>query len=506
MRLRSFRLRIALLSALLAGSALIGFGAVSWRLIYDAKVSRLDANLENQLRRSLRPRPQAHWQPFDAFLSRGLGISANTPIALLVIDANGNPLYRSDTWEAELGADFLSPSPQHSILPSPRRPALLPPDAKQFPLEGNRSAPPEEPPVRLDRIPAGPPPMPQIKTQRTTTGVWRVGVISSDQVYVAIAVSLQTIDQEVAVIFNVFLIAIPVVLLLIAAGAWSLSGSALRPIRHLTTAIQQVTVKGLDQRVPIAATDVELMELIQVFNQMLERLERSFKQASRFSGDAAHELKTPLTILQGELERSLQQAPPGSEMQQSLGHLLDEVRRLSGIVRKLLLLSLADAGQMGLHKVEVNVSAMLMEMVEDMELLAPQLQVHTQIATNLRVWGDRDLLTQILQNLFSNAIKYNLPQGWITIHAHQQADTTVVTISNASKDIPEHDRDRIFDRFHRGDPARTRKVEGTGLGLSLAREIARAHGGNLTLDATPSGQTAFTLRLPIATGQTPLIQ
>lgn len=496
MKLRSFRLRIALLSVALAGSALIGFGAVSWRLIYDAKVSRLDANLENQLRRSLRPRPHAHWQPFDAFLPRALSVSANTPIALLVIDANGTLLYRSPTWEAELKANFLqSPLPQPSDLLPSSRSSLPAPDA-----------PLQEPPIRLDRIPPGPPPMPQLSTQRTTSGVWRVGVISSDQFHVAIAVSLQTIDQEVAVILNVFLVAIPAVLLLIAIGAWSLSGSALRPIRHLTTAIQQVTVKGLDQRVPIDATDVELMELIQVFNQMLERLERSFKQASRFSGDAAHELKTPLTILQGELERTLQQANPGSEMQQSLGHLLDEVRRLSGIVRKLLLLSLADAGQMGLYKVEVNISAMLMEMVEDMELLAPQLQVHTEIAAELHVWGDRDLLTQILQNLFSNAIKYNLPQGWISIHAYQQTATVVVTISNASKDIPDYDRERIFDRFHRGDPARTRKVEGAGLGLSLAREIARAHGGDLTLDSTRSGQTAFTLTLPMASGQTDPVQ
>ncbi|MHC5731529.1 MAG: histidine kinase dimerization/phospho-acceptor domain-containing protein, partial [Nostoc sp.] len=117
-------------------------------------------------------------------------------------------------------------------------------------------------------------------------------------------------------------------------------------IRQLTGVIQQLTVKGLDQRIPIGTTDVEFVELIRVFNQMLERLERSFTQASRFSADAAHELKTPLTILQGELERTLQQVDPGSEVQQRLSNLLDEVRRLSGIIRKLLLLSLADAGQM----------------------------------------------------------------------------------------------------------------------------------------------------------------
>jgi signal transduction histidine kinase len=144
---------------------------------------------------------------------------------------------------------------------------------------------------------------------------------------------------------------------------------------------------------------------------MLERLERSFKQASRFSGDAAHELKTPLTILQGELERTLQQPELGSEVQQHLSNLLDEVRRLSGIVRKLLLLSLADAGQMNLHRVEVDLSGLLIEMLEDIELLAPHLEIQTEIAEGLSVLGDRDLLIQVLQNgVGLNPITQTLPQ------------------------------------------------------------------------------------------------
>ncbi len=116
-------------------------------------------------------------------------------------------------------------------------------------------------------------------------------------------------------------------------------------------------------------------------------------------------------------------------------------------------------------------------------------------------------IIQVLQNLISNAIKYNLPNGWIRIDAYRQGATVLITISNCSKEIPvsdseallrSADRHRIFDRFHRGDPARTRQVEGIGLGLSLAREIARAHGGDLTLDPTLSGQTGFTLTLPVA--------
>lgn len=481
--IRSFRLRIALLSAALAGSALVSFGIVAWRLIYVAEVNRLDAKLESQVIRATRPRIQGRWQAFKAALPGELGTESDTPIALLVLDEAGKILYQSQ-WSNEF-----------EIEPLLSYPLSLSTSQHSSPLNLDESF--TEPEPYPDRLPDGSQPNPQITTQRTSTGSWRVATVRFPPAQAAIAVSLEAIDQEMNVIRHIFLISISGTLLLIAGGAWGLSGSALHPVRKLTHAIQQITVTGLDRQVPVGAADVEFVELIQVFNQMLERLNRSFRQASRFSADAAHELKTPLAILQGELEHALQQAEPGSEGQQQLSNLLDEVRRLSEIVRKLLLLSLADAGQMSLYNVEVNLTEILSVIIEDIELLAPHLQVRANIAANLRVRGDLDLLTQVLHNLVSNATKYNLPNGWIQIEGNQQGTNVNIQITNASRDIPANERHRIFDRFYRGDPARTRKVEGIGLGLSLSREIVRAHKGDLTLDDTPPGQTAFTLTLPI---------
>lgn len=476
MQSRSFRLRIALLSAALAGSALVGFGAVSWLQIYQAKIEGLDANLVNQLIRAAGPpdrksRERKRWHIFYKSLTYALGTDATTPIALLVLDSNSNILYQSNSLPTDLEIDRTI---AQNLLLAP-------------------------PPIAIsERSPLNRPLRSQFTTIKTPTAAWRIGVAKFPHVQVGIAISLQAIDREMAIVSNIFLVSIPGALILIASGAWLVSGSALRPIRQLTQIVQQVTVKGLNQRIPPGTTDVEFIELLGVFNQMLERLERSFTQASRFSADAAHELKTPLTIMQGELERTLQQVAPGSEVQQRLSNLLDEVRRLSGIMRKLLLLSLADAGQMSLYKVEVDISKLLALMVEDVELLAPHLSVETDIADNLRVQGDRDLLNQVLQNLFSNAIKYNLPHGWIQVFAQRTQNDIKITIANASQDIPLADSQRIFERFYRSDPARTRKVEGIGLGLSLAWEIARSHHGDLILDKSPSGQTAFTLTLPIA--------
>lgn len=472
--IRSFRVRLALASAVLAGSVLVGFGLTSWWLIYTTKVSRLDETLKNHLIRAARPQRQARWQLHQGLPPRNMGPEAET-VALLVVDPDNQTLYRSDNWPSDLKLKSLRPPPPPG-LESQETPGRL-----QFP----------------GRLPKPSPLEPRFTTQTTDTQSWRIGATTFPSRQVAIAVSLGAIDHEMEIIRNLFLSLIVVALGLIAAGAWWLAGNALGPIQQLTVAIRRVTVKGLDQRVPVGATDIEFVQLIQVFNQMMESLERSFKQASRFSGDAAHELKTPLAILQGELERTLQQVEPGSPIQQRLGSLLDEVRRLSGIVRKLLLLSLADAGQMSLYRVDVNLSEILAQMPEDIELLAPHLKVEINIGDSLIVQGDRDLLVQVVQNLISNAIKYNLPDGWIKIQAWQHQSRALVTITNSSKSIPPADQARIFERFHRGDPARTRKVEGTGLGLSLSREIARAHRGDLTLDATAPGETAFSLSLPL---------
>ena len=472
MKLRSFRLRIALLSVALAGGALVGFGLVAWRLIYAAKVSSLDAKLGSQLRQMTVARSPEWWQSFASELPKGLNTQTDTSITLLAVDNKGHTLYYSVS-EAQLG----------NVTLDIRR--LLSSASETLADKGKGVETPTLSPPQ---------------TQKTATGSWRIETVNSEVGQGAIAVSLQTIDQDMAVIRRIFLVSIPTTLLAIAGGAWVLSGSALKPVRKLTSVIKQVTATGLDQQVPVGSADVEFVELIEVFNQMLTRLERSFKQSSRFSGDAAHELKTPLAILRGELELVMHQAKPGSDLQQSLSKLMDEVSRLSTIVRKLLLLSLADAGQMSLRRAKVDLAEILEVLIEDVELLAPDLPVTVKLDRSLCVKGDYDLLTQVLQNLIDNAVKYNLPEGSpqrsLSITGRKRASSVQITVTNASRDIPLEERDRIFDRFYRGDLSRNRKREGFGLGLSLSREIARAHSGELHLNQTPPGQTAFTLTLP----------
>ena len=328
-----------------------------------------------------------------------------------------------------------------------------------------------------------------------------LSVLISGAVLVAfgafIFAAMYRINTEMIQVLRVLAMGLPVALLLIGVGAWWLSQRALRPINELATTLESITAKGLDQRIPAQDEAQEFVRLITVFNEMMDRLEKSFHQAFRFSADASHELKTPLTILQGKLERAILEADPESEEQQYYTDLSEEVQRLKSIVRKLLLLSRADAGTLKLQLRPLELSRVLEAVSEDVEVLAPHLELRTDLAPDVWVMADADLIRQVIQNLTTNAMKYNQHGGFIALKLRANDKAVQLTVSNSGKGIRLEDRDRLFERFFRGDKTRNRTTKGVGLGLSLAREIVRAHHGELRLEETPKGVTAFSLILPV---------
>jgi heavy metal sensor kinase len=326
---------------------------------------------------------------------------------------------------------------------------------------------------------------------------WRMGLgVTPTGDKMAMGVDMEMIDTELADFHHAILFSVPLMLGLLGLSAWFISGCVLTPIRKLSTTMSHLTVKELGQRIDLENKDKEFAQLIDIFNSMLERLERSFHQTSRFSADAAHELKTPLTILQGQIERAIFQSDMGSVIQKDLALMLDEVQRLDAIVRNLLLFSLADAGQLRLNKQDVDLSLMLANLLEDAQMLAPSLTIDGLVAENLVMKADADLLIQVLHNLLSNAIKYNIPNGWIRIEANRTSNYIEVIVSNSSLGIAEADLELIFERFYRCESSHNRKVDGMGLGLSLSRDIIHAHHGKIDV-STDQSAVSFLIHLPL---------
>jgi heavy metal sensor kinase len=511
---------LALLSALLSGVALMGFGAFAWWVVYDIKVRQVEIDvISNAERESHRMMPPEVWRDFgETVLPRLMSSREPSQLLFLVEDSSGEIIYRSPHWPSNIDSTrFAWPTVAHpSGEGKTDEQGFMPPPPHEGMGLGRPPFRPDDvhfdrPPHPQDFLPHGPPeggrpgelregqlPRPNSTLQSLKIGdaEWTIGLATSQHSRVAIAFDLEAVDVDMEIIRNGFLFAVPFALGFIGVAAWFVSARALDPVRRLNRSIHRVTAQGLDHRITLGGEDREFAELIRGFNAMLERLEMSFKQASRFSADAAHELRTPLTILQGQIERAITQVEAGSPMQTNLGAILDEVRRLSSISRKLLLLSQADAGRLRLQRTAVNLSVELEGLIEDAKMMKPELMITSDISPEMFVNADGDLLRQVLVNLISNALKYNIENGWMKVVAKQLASQTSVVVSNASNGLPIEARDKLFQRFYRVDSAHNRKVDGAGLGLSLSREIARAHGGELALIASEPFKVEFILTLP----------
>jgi heavy metal sensor kinase len=334
-------------------------------------------------------------------------------------------------------------------------------------------------------------------TANTTDSAWRLGVLGNDEVTFVIGLNQQEVEHELNHVRTAFLLTLPAALFLVGLGGWVVAGRALRPLKTIADTAEGVTAHGLDQRIPETGDSPEASRVIQVLNRMMDRLEASFRQATRFSADASHELKTPLAVMQGELENALQAAVPGSPEQQLFSNLLEETQRLKTITRSLLLLAQADAGQLKLALEPLDLSAELEGMIEDARVLAAELRLslEVQIQPQVRVDADRALLRTAIFNLITNAIKYNATDGKVRLDLEAAGNQVAFRICNTGPGIPLDEQRRIFDRFYRVGRASRPGVDGIGLGLSLAREIVRTHGGEVSLKESCPGMTCFELAL-----------
>ena len=504
-RIRSFRARIGVLSACASGVVLAAFALSAWLLIRNVSLQRLDdAIMERAMREMGRPGGPMRWARLEHSFDPMYGGNAAGSVLVLALDASSDVIYRSAQWPAGIPQAWFPPIPPPPGLPPAPLPDGPPPNDMP-PGPPPDMGPDGPPPPEGDRGPGpprhGPPPLrPQFWTVRADGRPWHFGVVGDGETTLAVGLNLDVFAPDITWTRNAFLAALPVGLLLIGVVGWWVSRRALGPVEALTEATERITARGLDQRIAVAGEDLEFLRLITVFNEMMDRLETSFNQAVRFSADAAHEFKTPLTILQGQLEEAVQTAAPGSDDQARYGDLLGEVHRLKSIVRHLLLLSLADSGQLTPHLVEEDLSAMLEGVVEDTRELAPQLQITADVPSDVHVMADADLLVQVLRNLASNAMKYNREGGFVRFALSASEGPVELAVTNSGSGISSEDEDRVFERFFRADQSRGRKVDGLGLGLSLSREIVRAHGGKLVLAGGDPDATTFVMTLPAVTG------
>lgn len=294
----------------------------------------------------------------------------------------------------------------------------------------------------------------------------------------------------------VFYAGVPAVLLGLLGG-WLITRRALGSVTALTEAMERKNDVNLREPLPARGSRDELDRLTEVFNAMTSRLDSSFQRIREFTLHASHELKTPLTVMRGELETALREDNPSASQREMLLNQLDEIERLAKIVDGLTLLTKADTGQIKLNFEPVRVDELVRESVADAKILAqPQtIQVNLCACDKSIVSGDRHRLRQLLLNLTDNAIKYNQPNGRVDISLVQVNGLAELKIENTGPGLPVELQPRVFERFFRGDASHSSTVEGCGLGLSISQWIVLAHNGSIRFVSEPGKLTTVTIKL-----------
>ncbi len=289
-------------------------------------------------------------------------------------------------------------------------------------------------------------------------------------------------------------------LVLLLVGGWFLMRRTLAPVTALTDAAERVHAENLRHRLPRSDNGDELDRLTGVFNDMLGRLDESFRRIRSFTLHASHELKTPLTILRGEMETLLRDAKTHPDHHEALEEMLDEMQRMARIVDDLALLTKAGAGQAPLACEPVRLDELVREACEDARILGEKQGIKIELVAceEVTMTGDRHRLRQLLLNLADNAVKHNERDGRVTVALRRAGDEAILEIANTGPGITPDQLPLVFDPFFRGTEAQRARREGCGLGLSIAQWIVHAHGGTVAVACDPTRLITITVRLPLS--------
>lgn len=336
----------------------------------------------------------------------------------------------------------------------------------------------------------------------------RVAVVplSSDRAlgFATVAEPLSMVEEGLSRLRRNFLAGGPLILLLASAGGYFLARKSLASITSMNLQTQRITAERLSSRLDVTNPRDELGQLATTINDLLTRLETSFKEQQRFIADASHELRTPLAVLRGETEVALEKPRTTDEYQESLALIKDEAERLSRIVEDLFILARQPIDTpAALMKEPLSLNHAVSDCARAARVLAIRkgVQLKSEVdSSSIVLNGDEELLKRMILNLLDNAVKFTTEGGQVSIRLARQNGHAQITVRDSGIGILPADQPHVFDRFYRVDKARSRALGGAGLGLSIVRWIVDAHEGKIDVESTPGKGSAFTVELPLDSG------
>ena len=287
-----------------------------------------------------------------------------------------------------------------------------------------------------------------------------------------------------------------VILLFGLAGGWWIASRAIRPIEDISATAVKISAGDLSQRINVAEAESELGQLAAILNSTFARLEAAFAQQQQFTADAAHELRTPISVMLTQTQTALTRERSGAEYRETLEACQRASQRMRRLTESLLELARFDAGQEQMKRLKFDLSQTARNCVELIRPMADErnIKIHCELSP-IEYVGDSERIAQVITNLLTNAIQYNQEGGEVRLMAQSQKGMAMLAVSDTGRGIPVADLPHLFERFYRADQSRT--SGNTGLGLAISKAIVEAHGGTIEVASQPDAGTTFTVRLPL---------
>ena len=294
---------------------------------------------------------------------------------------------------------------------------------------------------------------------------------------------------------------LPGLVLLSALGGWLISSLSFRPLEKVIAAAESISGgEDLSRRIGLPRGKSEINRLAAAFDDMFDRLERSFHAETQFTSDASHELRTPVTVILAECETLEQGQPSAEEYRGGVAVIHRQAEQMSRLISQLLHITRLEQGTQKVFLEPADLGELAEVVCEQQKLLAPEDTVLTCHAQPLTLPMDVTLMTRLLNNLISNAFRYGSPGGHVDVSVRQEDGDAVLRVQDDGIGISPDQQARIWQRFYQVDPARSGS-EGTGLGLYMVRQIAHLHGGTADVESAPGRGSTFTVRLPLQSAQ-----
>ena len=286
-----------------------------------------------------------------------------------------------------------------------------------------------------------------------------------------------------------------IILVLGLAGGWWIAARAIRPVQDISATASKISAGDLSQRIDVADTDSELGQLAGVLNSTFARLDSAFAQQTRFTADAAHELRTPVSVMLTQTQTALARERNSAEYRETIEACQRATQRMRRLIESLLALARLDAGHRGIQRTRFDLARTMRDCIEAITPLAAErgISIESELGP-VECDGDAEQLAQVITNLLTNAIHYNKENGLIRVALEQSDDATLLTVSDTGHGISEEDLPHIFERFYRAE--KSRSSGRTGLGLSISKAIIDQHGGTIEVSSQPGAGARFVVRLP----------